>query len=123
MYNSETIKKLKITSIYPPTMCDFPNGKKYAIFTGLDGGWFEIDSSVTFEDIKSCWIKEEYSIINPSNLKSRKLAMKEWKHLSSKGDKHYVVQFKNDRWTCTCPAFGFRKKCKHIDLSKETLTK
>ena len=121
MYNTETIKNLKISSQFPPTICDFPNGKRYAIFTGKDGGWFEITADVTYEQVTACWSKMKFAVINPTNLNSRKNTIKEWKHLSSRGDKHYAVRFRNSTWTCTCPAFGFRKKCKHIELSKESL--
>ena len=36
----------------------------------------------------------------------------------SKGD-NYLVRFDNNYWTCGCVGFGFRRKCKHIEIAKE----
>ena len=36
----------------------------------------------------------------------------------SKGN-FYTVKFAADRWTCTCPGFGFRGQCKHIKEAKD----
>lgn len=36
----------------------------------------------------------------------------------SSGDKYVVRRVKN-RWSCTCPGFTFRHRCRHIDEAKE----
>jgi hypothetical protein len=36
----------------------------------------------------------------------------------SKGKQYQVVK-KGTRYTCSCPGFGFRNKCKHVDAIKE----
>ena len=43
---------------------------------------------------------------------------KTWTVSGSKG-KEYTVTVKDENWTCTCPGFGFRRQCKHINAKKE----
>jgi len=40
----------------------------------------------------------------------------------SNGERYKVVYERTDRpsWSCTCPAFKFRKTCKHIKNVRET---
>jgi len=33
---------------------------------------------------------------------------------SSKGDKTYMVTVEGNQAICTCPGFGFRRKCRHV---------
>tara|TARA_Y100000310_G_scaffold290473_1_gene317694 strand:- start:2282 stop:2587 length:306 start_codon:yes stop_codon:yes gene_type:complete len=40
---------------------------------------------------------------------------KEYQVLSSKGDKSYTVTYRNDSYSCSCPGYGFRRKCRHIE--------
>ena len=39
--------------------------------------------------------------------------------LGSKG-KIYTVQYDKNGWSCTCPGFSFRGKCKHTDVQVTT---
>jgi len=39
---------------------------------------------------------------------------KAWKVKSSKGNKFYIVERLNGKFSCTCTGFEFRKDCKHI---------
>jgi len=32
--------------------------------------------------------------------------------------KQYVVTEQNNRWSCSCVGFGYRKKCSHIDIAR-----
>jgi len=38
-----------------------------------------------------------------------------WQVLSSKGDKSYTVTYRNDSYSCSCPGYGWRRKCRHIE--------
>ena len=47
---------------------------------------------------------------------------KVYKVLSSKGDKEYEVNFNvTGELECSCPGYGFRRKCRHIDQITSTL--
>ena len=41
---------------------------------------------------------------------------KEWKVKSSSTDKYYIVRFEDslNDYTCTCPAYKYRGRCRHI---------
>jgi len=41
--------------------------------------------------------------------------VKEYQVVSSKGDKHYTVTYRNDSYSCSCPGYGWRRKCRHIE--------
>jgi hypothetical protein len=41
-----------------------------------------------------------------------------WAVVGSKGA-HYTVRANHGRYTCTCPGFGWRRKCKHIEQVKK----
>ena len=43
---------------------------------------------------------------------------KEYQVVSSKGDKHYTVTYRNDSYFCSCPGYGWRRKCRHIESVK-----
>jgi uncharacterized Zn finger protein len=49
--------------------------------------------------------------------------LKTAKVLSSKGDKHYEVTASLDEQSdrCTCPGFGYRRKCRHVDELRSTI--
>jgi len=48
---------------------------------------------------------------------------KVYKVLSSKGDKEYEVNYNaTGELECSCPGYGFRRKCRHIDqVTNESL--
>ena len=40
----------------------------------------------------------------------------------AKNGSFYLVESKDDEWTCTCPDFSFRENnCKHINEAKRTI--
>lgn len=42
-----------------------------------------------------------------------------WEVAGSKGNR-YTVSLNNSNWSCTCPGFGFRGHCRHIEETKST---
>jgi hypothetical protein len=43
-----------------------------------------------------------------------------WTVAGSKGNK-YFVNLSVGQWSCTCPGFGFRGKCRHVTETAETV--
>lgn len=93
----------------PPTIFELA-GKRFAIIKGV---WYLADETVTFDKLRQRWRKPTpRAVVKPST------PFFSTKVLSSDKKREYLVEFKYDSWSCTCPAFGFRRKCKHIDQVK-----
>lgn len=65
----------------------------------------DIDRIVGFESAKSSHAEPETT----------------WTVQGSKGSE-YVVRKEGKSYTCSCPGYGFRRVCKHIDNVKSTLS-
>ena len=74
------------------------SGKTYAV----GGKWVEIPEGTTREDL------HKYAIH-----KKREFDIKTWKVTSSSGSTYTVTRINGERYTCNCPGFKFRRKCKH----------
>jgi hypothetical protein len=111
---------LPIESIKPPSIANLVN-KRYMVFTGQHGGWFLIDDTVTYDMVLSRHI----NYISPT-AQAKQLLMdhgsKEWKIPGSKGNE-YTVTLKVGEFSCECVGFGFRRKCKHVELAKTKMNK
>lgn len=98
----------RIEYYIPPTLLKM-YGKRYVIIKGV---WYPADETITQKDLYDRWqkpVKREYKPAEPS----LKVEVK-----SSTGKGTYLVEYKHNMWSCTCPSFGFRRKCKHIDQVK-----
>ena len=121
IHNTESLSKLApFQSPLRPTLITL-NSKKFAIFTGDNGGWFQVDETVTYEIIQGLWSPMVLEVQEPANINSTKNKVKTWKVPSSKGDKFYTITLREGNWNCDCLAWGFRKKCKHVQTAKDTL--
>lgn len=101
----------KIESVLPPLVFVGPATKtKFAI---IGGKWFECDDTVTSDLLDSIWSRPARPKEVKPNVGDLKVQVK-----SSTSKNIYDVEYKNNMWSCTCPAFGFRRKCKHIDQVK-----
>ena len=96
---------MKYNSFLPPALTTL-NGKRYVV-----PGYHEIPFDTKLEDVLKNW---ERTIDIKPNDKDLLVKVK-----STDGKKEYTIECKNNRWTCTCPSFGFRKDCKHINLIKK----
>jgi len=102
-------KNFKIEGIYPPGITTMGN-KSYAV---AGGKWVEIPEGTEVKDIMPHWINTMPKSIKQSGNKND--YNKKFEAPSSKGDKNYTVQIDdNGNYTCTCPGYGFRRKCRHI---------
>lgn len=81
-------------AIYKSTI----DGKTYAI----GGIWVEVPDGTTLDDV------HKYAVYNPP-----KHDVKTWKVKSSSGSTYTVRRINGERYTCDCPGFKWRNKCKH----------
>lgn len=49
-----------------------------------------------------------------TEIKDTKPKGQTWQISGSKGNQ-YVVSFDAGRWSCSCPGYGFRNRCRHVD--------
>ena len=101
-------------TIYPPGLMEL-NGDKYIM-----PGWYKLEKhehDIKLEDIKHVmpkFLKRDNNLNIDSN--------KEYKVMSSKGDKEYVVKSDSTgSLSCECPGYGFRRRCRHIDQVTKSL--
>jgi len=91
---------------WPPCLSTMPSGKRYAISGGV---WIEVPLDTTRDDL------DQYMIWKRPAVEQ----VETWEVTGSKGDA-YKVTFGSTagKWSCTCPGFGWRQKCKHIESRK-----
>ena len=98
----------------PPTIFDWM-GERYIM-----PGWYKLEKhehDIKLEDIKHVMPK----IPNRDNNLNIDKA-KEYKVMSSKGDKEYIVKANaSGSLECECPGYGFRRSCRHIKQVTESL--
>ena len=101
-------------TIYPPGLMEL-NGDKYIM-----PGWYKLEKhehDIKLEDIKHVMPK----IPNRDNNLNIDRA-KEYKVMSSRGDKEYLVKANaSGSLECECPGYGFRRRCRHIDQVTKSL--
>jgi hypothetical protein len=44
-----------------------------------------------------------------------------WPHANSKGTGEYAITLESKGFTCDCPGFGFRGKCKHTQAINDRI--
>ena len=68
------------------------------------GKWVEVPNGTAMKDADKYvhFVRPTYDV-------------KEWKVHSASGSTYTVRFINNERYTCDCPGFKFRGKCKHIE--------
>ena len=92
--------------LIPPFTMEL-NGERYIM-----PGWYKLKPEEATPDIKDI-AYYPYKAKKPElpNIKSNKV----YKVKSSKGNSYYEVKMNNSgSMECTCPGYGFRRKCRHI---------
>lgn len=105
--------KVVVHSTLPPVLFNskVEPGKRYVI---ADGEWVEVSQSITYENIVH--FRKIYGEQNEAFKKRFEQDV-----AGSKG-KTYTVTCEDNRWSCTCPAFGWSgnsRTCKHIQQIKQ----
>jgi hypothetical protein len=87
------------------------DGKTYMI---CDGNYIEVPKGTTWNQIT--WFKKPM----PGQKNEAFKIQLDWEVEGSKG-KTYTVKVDDDRWSCSCPAFGWSRGsgCKHISKVKK----
>jgi len=96
----------------PPALANLPSGR-YAV---AGSTWIRVPDDTTYEDLDKYMTYESKRPESPSDA-----SVGSWAVVGSKGA-HYTVRANQGRYTCTCPGFGWRRKCKHIESIKTDAT-
>ena len=99
--------------LIPPAIMNYGSDKY------IMPGWYKLpedEHDIKLEDIAFYPYKPKKD--NKPNIDSNK----EYKVMSSKGDKEYTVKSDSTgSLSCECPGYGFRRRCRHIDQVTESL--
>ena len=93
----------------PPALANLPGGR-YAVSGST---WIRVPDDTRFEDLDKYMVYEAKRPVSPPDA-----SVRSWAVVGSKGA-HYTVRASHGRYTCTCPGFGWRRKCKHIEQVKK----
>ena len=93
----------------PPSIVRMPwVGKTYAI---AGSTWIEVPHGTKLADVS------EYMVFDGwHNATSNEV---EHEVVGSRGNKYTVRRNSESVWSCTCPGFGFRRKCKHVSAAQK----
>ena len=85
-----------------------------AIFRNHKDVWYGIAGSVWVEVPKGTTLDElsQYMVYKPREV-AAVAGEKTWSVKGSKGNV-YTVKLSEGTFSCTCPGYGFRRKCRHI---------
>ena len=87
----------------PPALFTSHTGQRYAIAGSV---WLPVPADTVFSDLPKYLVHER---------PPRKEIPGEnrWKVKGSRGNT-YTVTLSSGSYSCTCPGFGFRRRCRHI---------
>ena len=95
----------------PPLIYNRYDGKRFAV-SGQH--WVEVPIDTTLEDI------DKYMTLKPRPEPKNSEGDHNWIVEGSKGNK-YTVTLTGNQWSCTCVGFNYRRKCKHVQLRKDSI--
>jgi hypothetical protein len=93
---------------WPPVLTTVGSGQRYAISGGT---WIPVSADTTFDDLSKYMVVKRRESPSDGSQGS-------WQVEGSKGA-IYTVKAVSGDFTCTCPGFGWRRKCKHIENIKK----
>ena len=87
----------------PAIFSSVVSGKTYGIAGNI---WVEVPSGTTLAELYKYMVyKPREAAVTPGE--------KSWSVKGSKGN-IYTVKLSQGMYSCSCPGFGFRRKCRHI---------
>ncbi len=87
-----------------PALTTGQDGKRYAISGSV---WVEVPPDTTFDDLPMYMVVKQREVNQEEGEAS-------WQVKGSKGTE-YTVSLRQGQWSCTCPGFGWRRRCKHVE--------
>jgi len=91
-----------------PALFTSHTGIRYGIAGSV---WIEVPDGTTLDELS------EYMAYKPREI-TPVAGEKTWSVKGSKGNV-YTVKLSEGTFSCTCPGFGFRRKCRHITEIKD----
>ncbi len=95
---------LPITVTWPPMLYTDMSGQKWAV-SGQH--WIEVPDTLTLDRVG------EYMVVDDRFTPAQSPDVATYDVIGSTGNT-YTVSNNGGTWTCTCPGFGWRRKCRHI---------
>jgi len=100
-----------VVSMNPMLYTDM-SGQKWAV-SGQH--WIEVPDTLTLDRVG------EYMIVEQRETPAVSREVRSYEVQGSKVGT-YTVTDNGGTWTCTCPGFGWRRKCKHVEAQKALTT-
>ena len=100
---------LPIKVTWPPMLYTDMSGQKWAV-SGQH--WIEVPDTLTLDRVS------EYMVVDDRFTPAQSPDVRTYEVQGSTGNTYTVTQ-DGDTWTCTCPGFGWRRKCRHITELKD----
>lgn len=111
VYTKDEVRSLRRgPSLYPPVIVNFLSGRSM-LFHDTEGGSIRIADDVTAEDSSSIWVRYQPG--------QKTLNGNVQFNIASSSGSTYTVTLQDNRWSCTCAGFGFRKRCRHLEEAKQ----
>ena len=83
-------------------------GQKWAV-SGQH--WVEVPETLTLDEVG------KYMIVEQREAPPQPAGVVSYEVQGSRGNT-YTVSDNGGTWTCSCPGFGWRRKCKHVEAQK-----
>lgn len=99
-------------SLFPPIIANMYNGR-VMLFHDKQGGSVRVTADVNWEDSSSIWVRL------PEKPENKAFTSEAQYEIPGSKGLPYTVTLNRGQWNCSCPGFGFRRKCKHVELAKE----
>ena len=100
---------LPVKVTWPPMLYTDMSGQKWAV-SGQH--WIEVPDTLTLDRV------DEYMVVDQRFTPAQSPDVRTYEVQGSTGNTYPVTQ-DGDTWTCTCPGFGWRRKCRHITELKD----
>jgi len=99
---------LPIVVTWNPMLYTDRSGQKWAV-SGQH--WVEVPETLTLDEVG------KYMVVRERESAPQSAEVRAYGVQGSKGNT-YTVTDNGGTWTCTCPGFGWRRKCKHVEAQK-----